>query len=159
MRSGVGTNPHVNDDLKIHPRRWNEFLHRWTDAHNITRTLILVDEPLQVELLHNFCFIQSFLLILFIGDPENIQFNIQFSGTPKHIFLAYISCLIVSSLCQHKLMVRFFALLTLISAFLRWMGDWWLFSRSFLSPSSCGDRPSPPQTSHCALLRRIRSMW
>lgn len=79
----------------------------------------------------------------------------MFWNTKAYIF--YI--LIVSSVCQHKLMVHFLALLTLISAFLRWMGDWWLFSRSFLSPSSCGDQRSPPQTSHCALLRRIRSMW
>lgn len=43
----------------------------------MTRAFVLVDEPLQAKLLDNFCFIQRFLLVLFICDPENVQKQIS----------------------------------------------------------------------------------
>ena len=53
----------------------------------MTRAFILVDQPLQAELLDNFCFIQCFLLILFIGDPENTLR--QVSPTPGSLLGVY----------------------------------------------------------------------
>lgn len=56
----------------------------------MTWAFVLVDESLQVKLLNNFCFIQCFLLILFISDPENIQKQISPTSSSRLVVFSNI---------------------------------------------------------------------